>query len=378
MASKRDVLQRGIGQLPNLSTLEQRLRDDPAGFLSEKLPRRHAAERARATRSAARLGGFEVFEPRESASDDAELPDLPESTEPTPLALVDAAASALTKVRAEGANADLTPAEQVGFEAIVLLVGRPAILIQDGRFFPPPQDWAHLEDARDEIQRVLPSVGRIEVTGHPGGLDWVGTGVLVGEGVLMTNRHVAKEFCTADSQGRWRFESGMTAAVDYCEELGTTRPREFALEEVIGVHDRFDMALFRVSPLSRSGAPPDPLTVLAAPPASLAGRTVYVVGYPASDSRRNDPAEMRRIFANVFDVKRLQPGTMTRFYESESLFDHDASTLGGNSGSAVVDLETHRVIGLHFRGRYMEFNRAVALWRLIDDPLLRSAGVHFV
>jgi hypothetical protein len=76
--------------------------------------------------------------------------------------------------------------------------------------------------------------------------------------------------------------------------------------------------------------------------------------------------------------QRLQPGMMTRFHEHESRFDHDASTLGGNSGSAVVDLETHQVIGRHFRGRYMDLNCAVALWRLAGDPLLRRAGVQFV
>jgi V8-like Glu-specific endopeptidase len=56
---------------------------------------------------------------------------------------------------------------------------------------------------------------------------------------------------------------------------------------------------------------------------------------------------------------------------------HDASTLGGNSGSCVVDLESNHVIGLHFGGEYMHYNAAVALWRLVDDPLLTRAGVHF-
>jgi hypothetical protein len=51
--------------------------------------------------------------------------------------------------------------------------------------------------------------------------------------------------------------------------------------------------------------------------------------------------------------------------------------LGGNSGSCVVDLETNQVIGLHFAGQYMQYNEAVALWRLADDPLLGRAGVNF-
>jgi hypothetical protein len=34
-------------------------------------------------------------------------------------------------------------------------------------------------------------------------------------------------------------------------------------------------------------------------------------------------------------------------------------------------------IGLHFGGRYLEANQAVALWKLIDDPLLKKAEVRF-
>ena len=56
---------------------------------------------------------------------------------------------------------------------------------------------------------------------------------------------------------------------------------------------------------------------------------------------------------------------------------HDCSTLGGVSGSCVVDLDSNQVIGLHFAGLYMQYNEAVALWRLVDDPLLTDAGVNF-
>ena len=55
----------------------------------------------------------------------------------------------------------------------------------------------------------------------------------------------------------------------------------------------------------------------------------------------------------------------------------DSSTLGGNSGSCVIDLEMNQVVGLHFGGLYREANQAVALWQLTEDPLLRSAGVNF-
>jgi hypothetical protein len=105
------------------------------------------------------------------------------------------------------------------------------------------------------------------------------------------------------------------------------------------------------------------------------GQEVYVIGYPASDSRRNDPDEMRRIFDNIYNVKRLQPGEVKRVARRE--FEHDCSTLGGNSGSCVIDLESHEVLGLHFSGRYLEANKAVALWKLADDLLVKKAGLAF-
>ena len=258
-----------------------------------------------------------------------------------------------------------------------MMTGRPAILIQDGRFFPPPKDWAKLEDHRDAIQKVLPSVGRIEVTGHPE-YQWIGTGFLVADDVCATNRHVAKEFCRQEGAGRWSFEPGMTSRIDYVEELGAPSGAEFALEEVIGVHDSVDMALFRVSRTGAGGVdPPGALRLASAAPDGIASREVFVVGYPAWDGRRNDPAVMQRIFSNIFDVKRLQPGTLMDHLAPKPLVTHDCSTLGGNSGSCVVDLATCDVVALHFSGRYGEANRAVALWELQEDPLVVRAGLNY-
>ena len=112
-------------------------------------------------------------------------------------------------------------------------------------------------------------------------------------------------------------------------------------------------------------------------PRGLHDRKVYVVGYPAWDGRRNDPEAMRRIFAGIYDVKRLQPGTIRTRLVLGSTFEHDASTLGGNSGSCVVDLETGKVLGLHFAGLYREYNKAVALWKLRRSTFLARAEVEF-
>jgi hypothetical protein len=81
---------------------------------------------------------------------------------------------------------------------------------------------------------------------------------------------------------------------------------------------------------------------------------------------------------DIYNVKRLQPGTTTELVPEQNVMKHDCSTLGGNSGSPVFDLTDHRVLGLHFGGRYGFGNYAVPLWQLVDDPLLRRAEVNFV
>lgn len=293
--------------------------------------------------------------------------------------IVKAGKRAVSKL-SDDRGADLTREEQTGLEAIVLLIGRPAILIQGGRFADPPDEWSVLgrPDVRPKIETIFQSVGRIEVTNHPSGLDWIGTGFLVADDVVMTNRHVAVEFAKTTNGKTWKLLPKMKVRIDYVEEFGGTTKAEFKITDVIGIHDQVDMALLRVSLRGSVGAKrPKPLP-LAATPSLKKQQNIYVVGYPASDSRRNDPIEMRRIFENIFDVKRLQPGKIMKIATGGTLVEHDCSTLGGNSGSCVVDLETHRVIGLHFRGKYLEGNTAVALSKLVKDPLVKKAKLQFV
>lgn len=329
------------------------------------------ATTSRGVASAARALEAPVSRSLRSVADGSEQPSSDAK------ALIEAGSRALIKVSKEGKQAKLNPDEQMGLEAIVLLEGRPAILVQEGKFFPAPSAWQVLEQQRNQIQAIFPSVGRIELTGHPD-FDWLGTGFLVANDVIMTNRHVAQEFCRQGSTSKWKFASGMKPRIDYVEELGATNSAEFAIKSVIGIHERYDLALLRVSRKSSSGnKAPQPLSIRSTPPKTLKKRQVYTIGYPAWDGRRNDPVEMRKIFGEIFNVKRLQPGEVVRL-EPSQIFVHDCSTLGGNSGSCVVDLETHQAMGLHFGGRYLEGNKAVALWELTKDPLIKKAKLNFV
>jgi V8-like Glu-specific endopeptidase len=296
--------------------------------------------------------------------------------------LLSAGQRGLQKLKAPGGEDALTEEELQGLEALVLLIGRPALFVVDGDFASPPEPWGPLLDQeRDSIRRVFQSVGRIEVSAGGGPASMSGTGFLVASDVVMTNRHVVESF-SERGQGTWRFTPGLDPTIDYRGERDTTTPCAFRLEEVLGVHDSpgIDLALLRVSRQARHGAAaPEPLMLAPQAPESPEGRDIYVVGYPAADAQGVTPPQvLQDIFGATYEVKRLQPGKLVQVDTARRIFTHDCSTLGGNSGSCVLDLKTGLVVGLHFGGSYRRANYAVALWALADDPLLRSAGVQFV
>jgi len=306
--------------------------------------------------------------------------ELPEGELPQAAATPDVSTAHLR----EGANvladldamdpSEMTPEQQEGLEAIILLFGRPALLVQDDDFGAAGDQWApKLDPRRAEIKDIITRVGRVNLKGHPS-FQFVGTGFLVAPDVIMTNRHVASTFIR-EKNDTYSFASGVSARLDYKEEYQRDVKKDVKIAECIGIHDTYDLALFR---LEESDSAKTPLKVAAEKPTATKDYDVVVIGYPAFDSR-NDPKEVIRIFNNIFNVKRLQPGMLTGLTDSGGLevIGHDASTLGGNSGSAVVDYDKGQVVGLHFGGRYLEFNNAVPLWKLADDPMLKKAKVNF-
>jgi hypothetical protein len=224
-------------------------------------------------------------------------------------------------------------------------------------------------------------VGRIEVTGHPS-LRWVGTGFLAAKDVVMTARSVAAELGELNESDGWVFKPGLTAQIDFGEELEQSPATEFELTDIIGIHPELDLALFRVERASSAGNPlPEPLVLASQAPSTRAARRVYIVGYPAAD-RRVDSTVMAYVMSHIYDVKRLQPGELIEVSDQEPVFVHDCFTLGGNAGSPVVDLETDQVLGLHYGGYYQaetqtKRNYAVPLWQLTDDPFLQEGDVSF-
>jgi hypothetical protein len=291
--------------------------------------------------------------------------------------LLEAGAAALEKIIRKQPH-DITPAEVFGLEVVLLFYARPAVLVSEGRLASvSPPLWNWLEDQREDIEVVQRGVGRIELFGHPD-LDWAGTGFLVSDTALVTTRRAAELFIE-NRQGQWQFRPGITAWMNYRSQYQRVATAGYQVRSVLGVHDRYDLAVLEVEPPQPGEVMPTPLVLASQPPPRLEGRPIYLVGYPVRDARRNEPEAIARIFRDVYNVKRVLPGTLRTvlgFREIELLL-HDSGQLGQLGGSPVVDLETHQVVGVQLAGRYMEPGTAIPVWVLRNDPLLHRAGVVF-
>jgi hypothetical protein len=95
---------------------------------------------------------------------------------------------------------------------------------------------------------------------------------------------------------------------------------------------------------------------------------VVAIGYPARDGRVPDQNLVKEIFGDVYDKKRLAPGQIINVFGGD--LQHDCSTLGGNSGSVILNYQTGQAVGLHYSGEFMKANYAVRA-AAVDDRLQR-------
>ena len=247
-------------------------------------------------------------------------------------------------------------------EAIILTSGRPVLFIRDGIIDKAnvPALESKLATVRQDLVAPIASVGRIELADHDT-FDWCGTGWRVDEDFIVTNRHVANIFSQREGT-TFRFrvnraDKPIRAHIDFREEYKAIASEEFAVAEIVWIapdsDSAPDMAILKIK---RDPGLPAPLVLADKDP--ISGQLIGVVGYPARDSR-NDASLMSEIFGDIYDVKRFAPGEVVNPGNDRWYLTHDATTLGGNSGSSVLDLETQRVVGLHFGGSFRKTNYAV-------------------
>ncbi|PBC08178.1 serine protease [Mesorhizobium sp. WSM3859] len=290
----------------------------------------------------------------------------------------------------------LNEAEAFALEAIIIPDKRPTFLIQGGDYRIDNATWKHIDSdkVRSVLKPAIAAVCRIEIPGHPS-LPYAGTGFLVGEGLLMTNRHVAELFSSGLGRRRISLIPDMKTQVDFLREAESEAESDvdekqqslFPVAEVVMVHPYWDMALLRIDDLPKGH---DRLRLSLRAPDDMLDQDIVVIGYPAADPR--NPLDVtNQVFGGVFQVKRLQPGTIggsgatarqarLDYKSYDKLVPtmlHNASTLGGNSGSAIVDPGSGQVMGLHFAGEYLKFNCGVPACELAKDARIVDAGVTF-
>ncbi len=270
----------------------------------------------------------------------------------------------LGKLGQDGDAAILTTDETVGLEAIVIATGaRPSLALTDcGLDFADPRlgIWRDATTTfASAISKVCGSVGRINL-----GESHVGTGFAIGPGLVLTNRHVLQGIAVEDGNGKWRLQDQV--GIDFGGENAAVPAKPFALVELVLTTDatidpakidfaKIDLAVLRCEVGDR--AFPERLMLESQQSNVIEGRDTYAIGFPGKPRPGAEPFSLlKAMFDFKFGVKRYSPGQIEHAHldtdPKQTVFSHDCTTLGGSSGSAIVDLgdDGLRVIGLHFGG----------------------------
>ncbi|MBK8254164.1 MAG: trypsin-like peptidase domain-containing protein [Polyangiaceae bacterium] len=241
---------------------------------------------------------------------------------------------------------------------------RPAVLVQNDKLDAAAfLDWP--ADLKKAVESLLPGVGSIAYKSPPGA--WGGapsrigmaTCFLVADRVVATNIHVMDQIHDAG-----RKVHDMVVRFDL-EHNMTERAKPIAVKGELARHpDRTrDLVLLELAESGPMGALP--LDWTSTPSETSA---IVAIGHPLKDSR--SPSWSQLMFENKFGVKRVSPGIVLGT-DSDMIF-HDASTTGGSSGSAIVDLSTQKVIAIHSSGDFALRNNAVLLSTAKNESTLRS------
>jgi serine protease len=304
------------------------------------------------------------------------------------------------EVVAAGPGVRLSEDDQVTLEAIVELTNRPALRVRDGTIDvndPLFGEWGGtMLVIGDALKEVTRSVGRIDIGGQH-----AGTGFVIAPGLVMTNRHVlealADEVTGADGKSQWLFSLG-PATINFDDDAAGSAKR-FAIKSVAAAgrtptfgrvdFANLDMAILEVETSNAAGTKlPKPVKLHADAAQAGSSGDLFLVGYPARPSTKSliDPVtgqvrqdvaqRIGKIFGLAFSVKYVSPGEIDNPVgtlatdQRKWIFAHDATSLGGNSGSCAFKLaDPLAVAGLHFAGGTLRANFAHGL------AAVKSSGV---
>jgi hypothetical protein len=371
----REILARSLGQPPADSNLESTIELGEAsaeGGFDKPVPLE-----TRLTRSESWITGFVD-----------QLGGAGEHLYPVRDELIADARRAFHRIEAEGIDAPLDAAAEAGLEAIIETDGsRPVFLVQDNALnsaaIQASSEWHLLMASRTSgIERVAKAVGR--VNDPSGSQRFQGSAFAVAPGIVMTNRHVLQAIAT-QSGSIWTFKSGIN--IDFAREYGRDRVESLAIRNVLFAgptaidpfnirHELLDIALLQLEDEQATKPWPAPLPIVIRPETCEPPRAVVTCGFPG-DPFTDEPADLKlKLFQLIFGYKVMAPGRISRgpaelaHSERKWSIGHDTTTLPGNSGSCIIDIEAGaEVIGLHYAGQPRVMNFGHVLQRVGGEPV---------
>lgn len=184
----------------------------------------------------------------------------------------------------------------------------------------PPDSRAPIHTQSQRIKDLGRAVARLRFIGddHKG---YYCTGVLVAHDLLLTNYHCPR----TDSERR-------STLVDFDFDFDSAVPKTLRLKNLVIGDRRLDFAIYRLSvaPADRSPLKLDAVNV-------EDGQALIVIQHPAGQPKQ----------VSILDCRVSDPNAAAGVSTD---FGHLCDTLGGSSGSAVLDEQTGLMIGLHHLG----------------------------
>ena len=205
----------------------------------------------------------------------------------------------------------------------------------------PPDDREPISTQNTETKTVGKAVARIRFIGDDGP-QYVCTGFLISPDLFMTNQHCPQ------SESEWR-----SALVDFDFDTAAATPKTTTFTQFVMSNAELDMAIFR---LSTKPAGRTPLQLDETMPSD--NSALLLIQHPGGEHKqvsiincRVSGVPVRGVSTNPTDLGHL------------------CDTLGGSSGSTVINPTTKKVIGLHhlgFRSTDASLvNRAVLMQQII-------------
>ncbi|HEX6180247.1 MAG TPA: serine protease [Chitinophagaceae bacterium] len=243
---------------------------------------------------------------------------------------------------------------------------RPSFMIRNGEVdldSSPLGEWGDaIRSGGQNLKRAIECTGRINT-----GDKHIGTGFLIHRNLIVTNRHVLQSIGRQKNDGSWELRPN--ANIDFGYEFkGVTSRNRRKLTSLVYTgtktidrfsldHSKLDLAVIQLIDAPDENVPQHLLNWNKGTAWTWPGSDIFIIGYPGDPRALNVPdytaTLLDQLFQTTFGCKRLAPGKiMERDNDDlEWTLKHDATTLGGNSGSVIVPLASElKASALHYGG----------------------------